>query len=254
MARLIAASDLILTARLPSDAAAIVAVAKESSYVSLPLEAPIIIKGTARARLALRLYVDRKSAFSANEALAAVSGGPATLFLVLADDVLYLASKPESAIRGGDVATMRAVRAELMRQTAILSHWQIDQDLPHFDEVGRLMQSLGSGTARQQHETFAALEKLGMAAAPAIVAQMDNRRPLVEQQISLVNHGRDAFEGIRHYGPEQVVDALAAILNQITGASFGFIYNGGSDDERRAVVDAWRVYAADLPCARIGTD
>jgi hypothetical protein len=82
---------------------------------------------------------------------------------------------------------------------------------------------------------------------------MDDRRSLVEQQISLVNGVRDAFEGISHYGPEQLVDALAAILNQISGASFGFIYNGGSDSQRSAVVDAWRIYAADLPCAP-GTD
>jgi hypothetical protein len=172
----------------------------------------------------------------------------------LADGALYLAPDPQFAIRGADGATVTAVRAELTRQAAILRHWQKDRDLPHFDEVDRLGRSLVSGPAYQQHETFAALEKLGVAAVPAMVAQMDDRRPLVEQRISFVNHARDAFEGIRHYGPEQGVDALAAILNQITGASFGFIYSGGSDGERRAAVDAWRVYAADLSCTPGGAD
>ncbi len=40
-----------------------------------------------------------------------------------------------------------------------------------------------------------------------------------------------------------MVDALAAVLNQITGRNFGFIYNGASEEERRSAVDGWRHYA-----------
>jgi hypothetical protein len=68
------------------------------------------------------------------------------------------------------------------------------------------------------------------------------------QAISLVNHTPNAFEAMRHYGPEQVVDGLDAVLNQITGESFGSIANGGSDRQRAASVAGWRIYAADLPC------
>lgn len=46
---------------------------------------------------------------------------------------------------------------------------------------------------------------------------MDDRRKLPVPQISLRNEAPDAFEGIRHYGPQVVVGALAAILSQITG-------------------------------------
>jgi hypothetical protein len=157
-------------------------------------------------------------------------------------------------MRGADASASNAVQTELARQVAILRHWRVDRDLPHFEEGASLIGGLGAEPCIRQRESFAALEELSAAAVPAVVALMDDRRPLVEQQISLVNGARDAFEDIRHYGPEQVVDALAAILNQISGASFGFIYNGGPDSQRRAVADTRRVYAADLPCAPGGTD
>jgi hypothetical protein len=79
---------------------------------------------------------------------------------------------------------------------------------------------------------------------------MDDRRPLRTQAISLVNHAPNAFEATRHYGPDQVVDGLDAVLRQITGQSFGSIENGGSSRERDAAVAGWRIYAADLPCKR----
>jgi hypothetical protein len=49
---------------------------------------------------------------------------------------------------------------------------------------------------------------------------MDDRRSLPDPRISLKNKSPQAFEGLRHYGPQEVVDALAAILNQITGQKF----------------------------------
>ncbi|MEJ0070737.1 MAG: hypothetical protein WDO24_20665 [Pseudomonadota bacterium] len=78
---------------------------------------------------------------------------------------------------------------------------------------------------------------------PAIVTLMDDRKPLPVPAISLANSFPGAFEGIRHYGPKLMVDALAAVLNQITGRNFGFIYNGASEEERRSAVDGWRHYA-----------
>jgi hypothetical protein len=59
----------------------------------------------------------------------------------------------------------------------------------------------------------------------------------------LGNKSSGAFEGIRHYGPEVIVEALAAILNQITGESYSpQIVNGGTERERKAAIDGWRIY------------
>jgi hypothetical protein len=39
-----------------------------------------------------------------------------------------------------------------------------------------------------------------------------------------------------------VADAIAAILGQITQEDFGTIVHGGSERERKAVINGWRVY------------
>ena len=80
---------------------------------------------------------------------------------------------------------------------------------------------------------------------------MDDRRGLPDPRISLRNKSPQAFEGLRHYGPQEVVDALAAILNQITGQDFGFIYNGATDEERTKTVQRWRAFLHNTPTAKL---
>ncbi|MEO7277343.1 MAG: hypothetical protein ABIW33_04905 [Sphingomicrobium sp.] len=111
----------------------------------------------------------------------------------------------------------------------------------------RLLTSLPHAKEKQQRETFRKLEALGVAGVPAIVAQMDNRHPLVTRAISLANQSPTAFESVRYYAPELVVDAMDAILNQITGYG-GSIVNGGSEQKRQAAVADWRKYAAGMRC------
>jgi hypothetical protein len=98
-----------------------------------------------------------------------------------------------------------------------------------------------------EQKAFSDLEALGCRAAPAIIRRMDDRRSLPDPRIPLRNKSPDAFEGLRHYGPQQVVDALAAILNQITAQDFGFIYNGATDDERTKAVQGWRNFLRSSP-------
>ena len=74
-----------------------------------------------------------------------------------------------------------------------------------------------------------------------MIMLMNDRRELAIKDISLRN-SPGFFEPFRHYGPEVVADALAAILNQVTGEDFGTIHNGGSEHQRRAAIDGWRVY------------
>jgi len=101
--------------------------------------------------------------------------------------------------------------------------------------------------ADTEQRAFSDLEALGCAAVPSIIRRMDDRRKLPDPRISLRNKSPDAFEGIRHYGPLEVVDALAAILNQLTGQNFGFIYNGATDDERNKSVQGWRQFLQSTP-------
>lgn len=109
-------------------------------------------------------------------------------------------------------------------------------------------QMLNSSNERQ---AFADLEALGCPAVPAIIERMDDRRSLPDPRISLKNKSTQAFEGLRHYSPQKVVDALAAILNQITGQNFGFIYNGATDAERTKTVRGWRDFLHKTPATKL---
>jgi hypothetical protein len=95
-----------------------------------------------------------------------------------------------------------------------------------------------------EKNAFEELQNLGMPAIPYMILYMNNYSPLPIRQISLENKSPYAFESTRHYGPYLVIDALAAITNQITGYDFGSIYNGDytNNAERQHAYDGWRIY------------
>ena len=92
---------------------------------------------------------------------------------------------------------------------------------------------------RTAQKAFDNLESLGNQSVPYLVAHLGDMRPLAAQEISLENKASDAFESERHYGPETVHDALAAILSQITGRSFVIVYNGATPQEREENRSKW---------------
>lgn len=113
---------------------------------------------------------------------------------------------------------------------------------PARDSVSARVQSLidqAVGSATKQEKAFLQLEELGDSAVPYLVGSLGDLRQLKNPHISLSNSAPDAFEAYRHYGPKTVHDAVAAILNQITGQSFGFVYNGATDVERKSNRSAW---------------
>ncbi|HEY9786287.1 MAG TPA: hypothetical protein V6D17_12850, partial [Candidatus Obscuribacterales bacterium] len=77
---------------------------------------------------------------------------------------------------------------------------------------------------------------------PSIVRVMDNDRPLA-QAYAYVPNPPNFFEAIAQYGPPRIVEAAAILLNHITGTSFRFVHNGGSESERVAEVNGWRVWS-----------
>ncbi len=97
-------------------------------------------------------------------------------------------------------------------------------------------------TASKAEEAYVKLERLGTQAIPAIICQMDDRRELAVKNISLENKYPNATEPSRQYSPKVVTDVLAAILNQVARNSFGFIYNGASEEERNSAINGWRIF------------
>ena len=112
------------------------------------------------------------------------------------------------------------------------------------DAMARHVASLIDETTNAQTEdtAFKSLEALGPQGVPFIVAHLSDSRALPVKAISLVNKSVNAFEGLRHYGPETVHDALSAILNQITGQGFEFVYNGASSEVRERDSKAWKAW------------
>jgi len=77
-----------------------------------------------------------------------------------------------------------------------------------------------------EQKAFSDLEALGCRAPQrSYGGWMTGEVCPIQESLSVTNPQTHS-KGFRHYGPQQVVDALAAILNQITAQDFGFIYNG----------------------------
>lgn len=257
LAGLVAGSDLVLIGRMEVTKQLLLEESQKQSpdYLNIPIRVDGVLKGADVENATVRFYPKDAPYKPSNNAVFRLAGEPAILFLTRVEDGplgLYFAGYSPYALKPATDHAIGAVRAEVSRQTQIIRSWRANATLPLYGEVQALIARLSRVSGDEQQRVFDRLEALGDEAVPAIIAQMDDRRPLRTQAISLVNHAPDAFERMRHYGPEQVVDGLDAVLNQITGASFGSIVNGGSDRQRAATIAGWRVYAADLACRTSG--
>jgi hypothetical protein len=250
LARLVAASSSIVQGRLSVSPEALANAIAHPDYITVPLEEATSLKGPRPS--AVQIYPKDEPYLPSPDALRAAINTPALLFLTQAGSPakFYFAGYSPKALAPAAEAEP-GVRTEIARQASVLR--ATPAPAHHDAEVRRLVSELGGlrgrpGADARQRAIFARLEALGPAGVPAIAAHMEDHRLLAEPTISLTNHAINAFEGVRHYGPEQVVDALDAILNQITGQSFGDISNGGTEAQRRETVKGWRIYAADLGC------
>lgn len=248
--KLVAQSTLILKARLTVPVEAV----RESfrtgdfSYMTFRAVVTEVLKGLpALPSVHVRFYTRPSTYAPSPQAVIDLHHKEALLFLVQSDDPavagLYFAGSTPWALQATDPAVVKAVRSEVQNQRRVLTGYPTSKaaqpDSQHQKVKALIEQMLDR---RTQEAAFQKLERMGQAAVPSMIRLMDDRRPLPIQQISLENKSPHAFEGIRHYGPKTVVDAIAALLNQATGESFGLIYNGGSERERAATVDGWRIY------------
>ena len=135
------------------------------------------------------------------------------------------------------------IKDEIAKQNEIIvskAHEKICPTVQYSSEVKSLIDDML--VQSKAKDAYVKLEKLSIQGVPAIICQMDDRRELAVKGISLENKSPQAWEAFRHYSPELVVDVLEAILNQITGKSFGEIHNGGSEEERVETVNGWQIY------------
>lgn len=220
---------------------------KKYAYVELSFRVETLIKGAVPSpELKIRWFTKPRSYAPGPDDVMAINGKPILVCLIAVDDPaakgLYFAGDTPRALAKFDPELLGQLRDETEAQRRLLRDFSRTfpiRDQPLFEEVRSIVATMTR--AETETDAFNRLLHLGAAAVPAIVTQMDDRRPLPIQELVLEN-GPDAWEATRHYGPQQVVDALAAILNQLTGQIFGNIHNGGSDAERQATIDGWRIY------------
>jgi hypothetical protein len=159
----------------------------------------------------------------------------------------------KEAIRPFELAKAEQLRKEVSNQRLINEDFaRLPAAMPD-DLQGTVSALIGEMTyGATQQDAVWRLQRLGPRAAPSIIRLMDDRRPLPLQRTMFINNHPQAFEGISHYSPKVVVDALATVLSGMTQRGFGSIESGGSEDQRRAVVNAWRVdlhYSTNQPKA-----
>lgn len=218
----------------------------EGRYLVATLDVSETLKGERSDAVVISFYSEDKPYSPQSTALLALDGQPVLAFLTNPqnDDsgkrVRYFAGHARDAVRAASSADVADIRAEIARQERVLRGWHSHPDWPRWTEAKALIaKTLRRDTAEQ---AFKDLEKLGPQAVPAIIDLMDDRRPLGVRNLVLQNPP-NFFEATRIYGPQLVVDALAAILNQITATDFGGIESGGSEQERQLAVNGWRIYA-----------
>jgi hypothetical protein len=248
--KLVAQSHLILKAWLiaPVDAIRHSIKSRDHSYVTLQATGVTALKGKLDSPIAaIRYHTGPTDYDPSPQRIIDLHEKEVLLFLLRSDGPavagLYFAGYTPGALRPVDSATVKAVLAEVQNQQRILSGFPqslaAQPDSYHTRVKGLIDQMVDR---RTEQIAFQKLERLGQAAVPSMIRLMNDRRSLPIPAISLENKSPHAFEGLRHYGPKTVVDAIVALLNQITGESFGVIYNGGSERERAASVEGWRVY------------
>lgn len=244
---LIAQSDVVATGELVFDC-----LPPERAYVLLPLRSTHALKGEVDGGTAIRWFSATDSYAPSSTQLCELAGREVVVFGQWAEGGLYFAGYSPAAVRPSSPALLAAVSAEVDRQERVLASWRIETDVPHYAEVQAVLDEIAAlppasrgerrSVAARQQALFDRLIALGPEGVPAIIMLMDDRRALPDRSISLINRYPGAFEGARHYAPKVVADALDAILNDITGQTFGSITNGGTEQDRRRVVDGWRIY------------
>ncbi len=243
----VAQSPYILTGTIQVDTNEIKKIQKTNGeYIEIDFSIDTVLKGDAPSKeIIINKYIcsEKKKAPYCNDSnLFLFNGKKSIIFLTLGQSGGYYFPNrvPNSIFPEADEIK---IKDEIAKQNEIIAsnaHEKICPIVQHSSKVKKLIENIL--VEFKATGAYTELEKLGFQAVPAIICQMDDRRELAVQGISLKNKSPQAWEAMRHYSPELVVDVLEAILNQITGKSFGTIHNGGTEEERASTVNGWRIY------------
>ncbi len=235
---MVAQSDAIIRGTIVSDLSKVKIQPK--TYLELTLSPMEVFKGTDVPKVIPLKYFAREPKDVV----------PNQICLFFLKDYRHdLASKcfllvSESTIRGSgffldDQDLVQRIKSEIQIQQENIKHFaQITvETIPVEQKVKTLIEDMLD--ARKATIAYKKLEEMDKEAVPAIIQYMNDMRELPVKHIQLENKSPNSWEKYRHYGPQKVIDVLAAILNQVTGEYFGEIHNGGTDKQRVNAYHGW---------------
>jgi hypothetical protein len=247
--RTVAQAELIVVGRLtvPARPKAGDETSANHGYEAIRVDVSRTAKGTPQRSISVWWYAGGTESAATAAHLKAFNGKDGILFLEQDETKTYFVDEVGTALARADPEFLARVDREVNAQREALRH--VEKLFPRPDD-GMFVKVKRLVDATVEKDTQAAalrdLAALDQNAVPAIIALMDDPRKLAERKMALRNRALDRFEEFRRYRPETVTDAMAAILNHITGEDFGSIYNGGSERERRHAVNGWRIYLSHL--------
>lgn len=258
---LIAKSHIIATGQL---SAPIVDIQKcltsnEHKYIELIVKCDRVLKGNVKSDFTIRWYSRPENYRPSPKSIIAYNEKKVLVFLTQIDteavsipgfptldqpakSELFFAGYTPYSLCLADANFIKQIQQEITYQQGVLERFEElypPMEIPFYKKVKQLIDA--TTQENTQMAAFRNLEELGLKAVPAIILLMDDRRDLAVSSISLRNDPNH-WEAIRHYGPKMVVDAMDAILNQITRESYGSISNGGSERARTEAINGWRIY------------
>jgi len=243
--RLVAKSHTIVSGRLeaPLEQIKEANASGQGHYVDISVSEARAVKGPPSTGPVLVRYWTEPQAYAPSTTLLEVlDGKEAILFLFQFDEAgpgNFFTRSPD-ALQAFSPEGLAAVVAEVKAQEAILKAYQrTGTEDAYFRRVKKLVDAITK--PRRAEDALTELQSLGKESVPAMIHLMDDRRALAIKQIAVQNPPGH-WEGIAHYTPQCIVDVMSTLLGRITSETFGTIYNGGSERERAAEVNAWRIY------------
>ena len=222
----------------------------ESGYLNFTLSIDSVLKGelqTKELNIAKYIFSKKDKSHRSNDSSLFLLNGKKTIDFFIespaSTESLFMLGNIDNSLTSKTEDTIKVITNEVKQQQEITddkTFFSICPNDKNSARVKKLIADMHNGA--KANDAYIELEKMGFDAVPSMICQMDDRRELAQKHISLENKNPKAWEAYRHYSPKVVVDVLEAILNQITGQSFGFIENGGTEEERANTVRGWRTY------------
>jgi hypothetical protein len=249
---LIARSDVIAVAKLnvplnPLDASL---AQKQYDYINLEVNMKQSIKGTPHQAELIRYYTEPSRWQPQASLLKKYNGKEVIVFLVHIDNPSvagnYFAGATPFAIIPFNAKVLSGISKEVKQQRKIVNQFDSEKLMIVQTTTSKArIRKLFDGLTEKQTQVAAweQLLKLPRQDAPLIIKVMNDQRFLAKDYAYVPT--TLGFEATAQYGPKRVVEAASLLVSYLTKtSSFRTIYNGGSERERLADVNGWRVWCA----------